>query len=138
MKAALAACLLTVVAVVVVFAVIVSGNKDHAPDEIRACATDLTLPRIISVGSLGQARADLERGTLRVERQVALDGGTQASILVPPDRTYTMVALTQAPQSPQTVLTRISTAPEGLVSLFRADDAGTARALRACVTERAK
>ncbi len=136
-KVALAACLLAVAGVAAVIVVAVSANKDHTPDAIRACAKDAGLTRIISVGSLGPANLDLQAGRLRADRQVALQGGTQATILVPPDGRYTMVAITQDPQAPATVLRRIVTEPQGLVSLFQARDADTARALRACVTERA-
>jgi len=137
MKLAAALLVLAVAGTVAAFVVVYSGNRDTAPDALRSCLQDLGLPRIIGNDALGPAAPDLRAGRLVAREQVALKGGGQATLLVPADRAYTLVAVTRHPSPPAVVRHRVAAHPESLVELAEARTAPLQRAVRACVREQA-
>jgi hypothetical protein len=133
-KVQIGICLVIVAAVAVTIALVVRGNKDQTPDPLRACANALPLRAVATVDGLGPATEDLQANTIRLDRQADLQGGTQATILVPADGSYTLVAVTEKPASPGRVARNVLDHPGELVGLYVASTAAQATGLRACVT----
>jgi hypothetical protein len=135
-KAALAGFVVVVVALVVAFVLVVRSDRDTTPEAVRGCLSDLGLERIIGTTNLGPAATDIQSGHLIARERVNLDNGQQATIFSPPQRDYSLVAITRHHQPPAAVLHRVASHPETLVLLVEPRTAALQRAARACLLER--
>lgn len=137
MKLAAAICALAVAAVVAVFVVVYTGNKDSTPDAVRACVADLGIPRVIGNDALGLAKVDLQRGTVRAATRTPLQGGTFATVLRPPDGAYTLLVVTRKTEPEAAVLKLVSERPEDAVLVAYTRSTPLGRALAGCAARRA-
>jgi hypothetical protein len=125
---------LAVAGAVVAFVIVVSDNRSKSAGDFKACAERIGLNRIDGTDSLGAAKDDLGNGSIELDRQAALRGGAQATILVPQDGDYTLVALTSEPETPGFIFQKITTQPGELAGLYLARTRDQDLNLRACVT----
>jgi hypothetical protein len=125
---------LAIAGAVVAFVLVVSDNRGKSAGDFKACAERIGLERIDGTDSLGAAKDDLGNNTIELDRQASLRGGAQATVLIPPDGDYTLVALTAEPETPGFVLQKIVTQPGELAGLYLARTRDQDRNLRACVT----
>ena len=134
MKAALAAAVLALVAVVAAIAVVLHTDRDTTPSAVRACAKDAGAKLVSGTDRLGPIRADLLAGTLRPEGSpLRLKGGDRAAFLRPRDGAY--LAAVVADGNLDDPVGSITVAPERMVMVAYALRPAAA-ALRSCVEAR--